>query len=225
MKLSKQIPSELYDRFTMKGLAEVEYRFKSQGKKTYAWPADELKEIIKKARNRESFAYPRTDPLFYQALDKYPVAGKRALVIGSQQSAYECILYVYGAEPVTFDYNEIETEWPETYTDWSKVPQCTAAVSISSIEHSGLGRYGDDLNPEGDIQMMKKIMDKLKPGSLFYLSVPVGEDKLVWNAHRIYGPHRLKAITEGWDQLDSFGLVKKGDQYKEVQPVIVLRRK
>ena len=38
------------------------------------------------------------------------------------------------------------------------------AASFSSIEHSGLGRYGDPIDPIGDLREMLKIKCMLKKG-------------------------------------------------------------
>ena len=64
-----------------------------------------------------------------------------------------------------------------------------AAFSISSFEHDGLGRYGCLINPWGDIQAMQKTKKMLKPGALLFIAVPIGKDRVYWNAHRIYGKH------------------------------------
>ena len=65
-------------------------------------------------------------------------------------------------------------------------------ITFSSVEHSGLGRYGDPLNPDGDIETMNSIYNNLKKDGLLIWGAPVCEkDGLVWNKHRIYGPKRL----------------------------------
>ena len=108
-----------------------------------------------------------------------------------------------------------------------------AAFSISSFEHDGLGRYGDPINPDGDLQAMEKTKRMLKPGGLLLLAVPVGCDVIVWNAHRIYGPKRLARLLEGWDILDAFGFNQSlfyindamHTYYGNDQPLFVLRAK
>ncbi|KAJ1487113.1 hypothetical protein T484DRAFT_1787720 [Baffinella frigidus] len=36
------------------------------------------------------------------------------------------------------------------------MPSFDAVVSFSSVEHTGLGRYGDALNPWGDLQTIAR---------------------------------------------------------------------
>ncbi|VDN50097.1 unnamed protein product [Dracunculus medinensis] len=75
---------------------------------------------------------------------------------------------------------------------------------IFYIEHSGLGRYGDPIDPFGDIREIHKIRCLLKPGGILHLGLPVGRDSLVFNAHRIYGQLRLAMLFEGFKLIDAF---------------------
>jgi hypothetical protein len=59
------------------------------------------------------------------------------------------------------------------------LPRFDSVVTFSSLEHSGLGRYGDQLNPWGDLITMAKIWCALKPGGLGLIGVPTGPDTLV----------------------------------------------
>lgn len=45
---------------------------------------------------------------------------------------------------------------------------------MCSFDHDGLGRYGDPINPEGDLVAMGTVMDVLKEGGLLFLTVPIG---------------------------------------------------
>ena len=51
-------------------------------------------------------------------------------------------------------------------------------VSFSSLEHSGLGRYGDGLNPWADLMAMAKAWCVVKPDGLALVGVPAGEDMI-----------------------------------------------
>ncbi|RFZ95863.1 DUF268 domain-containing protein [Mucilaginibacter conchicola] len=57
---------------------------------------------------------------------------------------------------------------------------------MHSIEHVGLGRYGDAVDPNGDIKAINELARVCAPGGNLLIVVPVGIQKVVFNAHRIY---------------------------------------
>jgi hypothetical protein len=73
-------------------------------------------------------------------------------------------------------------------------------VSFSGIEHSGLGRYGDPINPDGDIEAMADMHRALAPGGYLLLAIPTYASYQVQGIqHRIYGPERLAQMIENFD--------------------------
>ena len=56
------------------------------------------------------------------------------------------------------------------------------------VEHIGLGRYGDQLNPSGSRDSCKELARILCPGGYLYFALPVGKPKVCFNAHRIHAP-------------------------------------
>ena len=56
------------------------------------------------------------------------------------------------------------------------------------IEHIGLGRYGDPLDPDGSINAAKELERVLMPGGNLFLSLPVGRERVCFNAHRVFDP-------------------------------------
>jgi hypothetical protein len=61
-----------------------------------------------------------------------------------------------------------------------------AVATFSSVEHSGLGRYGDALNPWGDRQAVARAWCMTKPKGWLALGVPFEEsDAIEYNAHRM----------------------------------------
>ena len=74
-----------------------------------------------------------------------------------------------------------------------------AIVSYSSLEHSGLGRYGDALNPFGDLLALARAWCVTVPGGSLTLGVSSGPvDKVYFNAGRIYGIHRWPYLVTNW---------------------------
>jgi len=58
---------------------------------------------------------------------------------------------------------------------------------MHTVEHVGLGRYGDLLDYDGDIKAIDELKRVLKPGGSLLFVVPVGaKDIICFNAHRIY---------------------------------------
>jgi SAM-dependent methyltransferase len=54
------------------------------------------------------------------------------------------------------------------------------------IEHVGLARYGDPLDPEGDIKAARELSRVLAPGGRLLFVTPVGRSRICFNGHRIY---------------------------------------
>ena len=58
--------------------------------------------------------------------------------------------------------------------------------ALCSLEHFGLGRYGDPIDPEACFKCFVNIQKKLKKGGRLYLSVPIGKERIEFNAHRVF---------------------------------------
>jgi SAM-dependent methyltransferase len=54
------------------------------------------------------------------------------------------------------------------------------------IEHIGLGRYGDALDPDGDLKAIAELVRVLAPGGDLLVATPVGRPRVEFNAHRVY---------------------------------------
>ncbi|MFH1509265.1 MAG: DUF268 domain-containing protein [bacterium] len=77
---------------------------------------------------------------------------------------------------------------------------------MHTVEHLGLGRYGDPIDPSADKKACSELSRVLaKDGNLLFV-VPVGKPKIMFNAHRIYSP---KMIIEAFSelQLKEFSLI------------------
>ena len=86
--------------------------------------------------------------------------------------------------------------------------------SLHVIEHIGLGRYGDHLDPEGSIKAAKELERVLAPGGMLYLSLPVGRQRVCFNAHRIISPTQVLGMFAELD-LHAFSFVDDEGNYHE----------
>lgn len=60
------------------------------------------------------------------------------------------------------------------------------------IEHFGLGRYGDPVDPQGHVKGFKSIVRMLKANGMLYISFPIGmENEIHFNAHRVFHPKEI----------------------------------
>jgi len=59
------------------------------------------------------------------------------------------------------------------------------------VEHIGLGRYGDTLDPFGTKRAADELTRCLAIGGNVFLSLPVGKPRLCFNAHRIHSPKQI----------------------------------
>jgi SAM-dependent methyltransferase len=89
--------------------------------------------------------------------------------------------------------------------------------SLNAAEHFGLGRYGDPLDPDGTKKFMKSLQRVLAPGGKLYFSVPIGEERIEFNAHRVFSPH---TVLNTFDELElvSFAATIDGSLNRSVTP-------
>jgi Caenorhabditis protein of unknown function, DUF268 len=78
-----------------------------------------------------------------------------------------------------------------------------SAVSISTLEHIGMGHYGDVIDPEGDVQTVAAIFRSLKPNGTLLITVPLGSRGTdTWQRQytmerlgRLFGKFRLRELV------------------------------
>lgn len=58
--------------------------------------------------------------------------------------------------------------------------------ALCSLEHFGLGRYGDPIDPEACFKCFDNIQKKMQKGGQLFLSLPIGRERVEFNAHRVF---------------------------------------
>lgn len=217
----KDIPKDLVSDFRMGGKIPISYRYFDGGNNVAPrhYSVKDIDYYFKRAAERKCNYYGATDTFFYDALDKYSIKNKKVLVIGSCKPCYEAICLYRGAHVTVSEYADItcdvktikyiKPESLENVRDFYDV-----VVSISSYEHTGLGRYGDPIDPLGDLDAMIGAARVLKKKGLMFLAVPRGQDEVVWNEKRVYGNIRFPLLVDGYNILAKYG--------KGLQPIFVL---
>ena len=163
------------------------------------------------------------------------LAGSVGMVLGSERPWVECLALNAGAATVwTFEYGHIVSTHPRLKAQPVKEIAASIAsgaqaqvdwvATFSSIEHSGLGRYGDALNPDGDREALQQAWCMLKPGGVLILGVPMAcrhRGFIEFNSHRFYGFQRLAYIAADFEMVGMSGSCNPGEG---AGSIVVLRK-
>ena len=219
-------PADLIDRFTQNGdmpiLRQLYYNqvYSDSNSNVTALKLQisfkEFNEWLFKVKNNQPLNYG--DKYFHWIMRKYKneIKDKSLVVIGTEEPWIEAIGYDLSASQITTldytrkKYQHKRLEWlhvndylDDMINNKIQLEQFDNSASFSSIEHSGLGRYGDPLSPEGDIDAVRQVHCMLKPNGLFFLGLPCSTDDssyIEFNAHRVYGSKRLNLLFNGWSK-------------------------
>ena len=217
------LPEELHSLYSLNGSVEIVHwkRLSSvylgEGGKSNSWTEEKMNKIIFELKNGNhsgTYGIGETNRALHYLNITGKILGSRVLIIGTEFPWLEAICLMLGAkEIVTLEYGKIVSTHPKIktltppefrreYLD-GKLGLFDTVASYSSVEHSGLGRYGDALNPWGDLLAVARSWCVTRPGGALVLSLPTGMDKVVMNAHRIYGRFRWPLVAANWKQVDS----------------------
>lgn len=76
------------------------------------------------------------------------------------------------------------------------------------MEHVGLGRYGDALDPQGDVKAIEELKRVVRPGGDLLFVVPLGgKARIQFNAHRIYTADLVKSSFQSHFDLQEWTLI------------------
>jgi hypothetical protein len=223
--IPSNVPSELLPYYTLNG--SIPFRVTTYYNQTYfgttaqmpTWTTETLEPFLQKIRqnfnsSRPIANYGKQPNDFSEDLAHYlDFQNKTVLVIGTEKPWLEALLLFLGAAHVTtLEYGKIHSEHPQITTLLPKdfreryrtgKLQFDIVVSFSSLEHSGLGRYGDALNPWGDLLAVARAYCVTKPGGYLGLSLPSSEgDTVQFNGYRTYGQIRWPLLSTNWNQID-----------------------
>jgi len=70
------------------------------------------------------------------------------------------------------------------------------------VEHIGLGRYGDAIDPAGSAKAAREIVRVLMPGGRAYVSAPIGESRVQFNGQRVFAVEELLDLFGGLKTLE-----------------------
>ena len=222
-------PRNLIEDFTMNGqcrLGRPWYFDDSAPSVAKNFTAERFRSLLQRDNQGININHYHDRNTLRPALRRYidSIRDKHVAVIGTAVPWAEAMLINLGADRITtVEYRNIVIEHPRLqvitpYKLAEKFLNRTAdtfdtAFSYSSIEHAGLGRYGDPLMPYGDMEALAQIWCVTKPGGYLFLALPMTRNRkecvLIWNANRNYGSVRMQHLTANWKVLDEINLRDK----------------
>tara|TARA_B100001250_G_C19757744_1_gene770960 strand:+ start:22 stop:984 length:963 start_codon:yes stop_codon:yes gene_type:complete len=237
------IPKNLIEDFSLNNTIPVLYSFQDDSIINESnWSGLYFLNYCKRFTNQKIYknkhgeeSYPGTSRLICKSIQKYNIKNKNIAIIGSQTPWIEAIMYNNQCNSITtVEYNVPQFSGHEintiSYLDFVETDnKYDMIITFSSIEHSGLGRYGDILDPSADFKTMENIYSKLKSDGLLFLGVPIGKDVLVWNMHRVYGEIRLPLLLKKFKLIDWYGTNPKYISKAKIsldgkQPLMILKK-
>lgn len=114
-----------------------------------------------------------------------------------------------------FDIRPLQEEIPNVIfhqldlmnVDNLEIEKVDSISCLHALEHFGLGRYGDPICFEGYLVGFKNITKLLEPGGKFYFSVPLGEQRIEFHAHRVFSLACLVRLVSDDFDIDSFSYI------------------
>jgi len=236
-----QLPAELQEMYTFGGRVPVQdyflnTAFEGIGRSEATVFSKEQVEYYIKAWEEGAPAdtYDNGSAIVGAAADYINVTGLTILVIGTQDPWLEAVLLSKNPKKVvTLEYGHFISEYPGY--SFIRMPEFRerflngtldtfdAVFTYSSVEHSGQGRYGDPLNPWGDILSVAQAWCVSKKNAKLAIGVPTmvsrGADTNAFNAHRIYGPVLYPFLATNWKFEWPTRDVDRVDPHPEGDPV------
>ena len=127
---------------------------------------------------------------------------------------------------VSVEFRELKLDVPgfrSVTGDILRLPfESGSVLSLSClhvIEHIGLGRYGDPLDPNGSIKAAQELSRVLAVGGQLLIALPQGRPRVCFNAHRVHDSRQVIAMFSGLKLLEFSGVDDDGRYLENREPV------
>jgi SAM-dependent methyltransferase len=132
----------------------------------------------------------------------YKASPERHLDVGSRIDGF--VAHVASFRPIeVLDIRPVSTPVPNVAFKQVDVAGTVAGMDdyadsvscLHALEHFGLGRYGDPVDPGGYEHGIANMARFLRRGGILYLSVPIGIARVEFNAHRVFDPRHIVSLA------------------------------
>ncbi len=143
-------------------------------------------------------------PFIISAVTSNKASGATLLDVGCSESLVPLEFASLGYAVTGVDLRKYPLHHPNLATfatpleDWKTEETFDVVVCLSSIEHFGLGTYGEEaVEDRLDHQAMRMLLDRIEPDGLLVMTIPFGETEIT-PVQRMYDRDDLDALLEGW---------------------------
>jgi SAM-dependent methyltransferase len=125
---------------------------------------------------------------------------------------------VFDVRPITTEIPGVIFKQADLMNPIEQVAYCDSLSCLHALEHFGLGRYGDPVDPQGAERGFANMARLLKEHGMFYLSVPIGIERVEFNANRVFDPHHiLNLATQNSLHLLALTVISGGSRVEQIQ--------
>lgn len=151
---------------------------------------------------------------------EYHVDISSSLYFCSILSAFVPVRY-YDYRPAELRLSNLSSEAADLHALPLESGSIKSISCMHVVEHIGLGRYGDSLDPDGDLKAIVELERVLAEGGSLLFVVPIGLPRIMFNAHRIYSYDQiigyfsrleLREFTLIPDQPQNGGLIRNASK-------------
>lgn len=136
-------------------------------------------------------------------------AGARVLDVGAAESTFALSVASLGLDVTALDLRPYPFAHPRVTSviarmeEWEPEGAYDAIFAISTLEHFGLGAYGESAttDPDADVAAVRRFAQWLSPTGRLVFSAPYGAASAT-PRQRSYDEHRLARLLSGWDVLE-----------------------
>jgi SAM-dependent methyltransferase len=219
-------------------------KLKALRRKYTPWYRKDYKQFVKLSKSNNDFLisdnYPCINDKFessgiggghyfhqdiYIAKEIYKAQPLKHVDVGSRVDGFIAHIAVFrkvevfDIRPLNCNVENIAFKQVDLMVDNTQyVNYCDSISCLHTLEHFGLGRYGDDIDPLGHIKGFDNLARILKPNGKFYFSVPMGKNRIEFNAHRIFSlSYLLSWVNETFEVLKFSYIDDSGDIHEGIE--------
>jgi hypothetical protein len=131
---------------------------------------------------------------------------------------------VYDIRPMTSTiegiiFKQADLMMLDNFLESNNITPADSVSCLHTLEHFGLGRYGDSIDVNGYRLGLNNLCKMVTKGGTFYLSTPIGQERVEFNANRVFSPKEIIDLVEmNAFKLKSLTVIKQNGSVEEYFP-------